>query len=120
VDYFAIESSPGTDRARPLDAGVFRPDPVVLGLLRYVRLGFLRMAGRYAKRLQIALSMLAAIDESNDMIAGPFPDWHCATALCTPSIKPPEHANLDAGRDSLIVGLSDPLWNFARHDNSRS
>lgn len=68
-----------------------------------------RVTGRYAERLQIGLSMLSAVSQGYDVITIPFPGSQDAPALGAPAIMLPEHADLDAGWDGLIVVRSDPF-----------
>jgi hypothetical protein len=61
--------------------------------------------------LQIYFAVLAAVDERDAMVAGPFVAGPYATAaVCTLSISVKEYADAHPTRNGFIVILADPFY----------
>ena len=115
VDDFAVEAAPRADSARFLDAEMFRALASCYRLLRNICFCLDRVA-QHAKQLQVRFPMLASIDKRLDMIIGRSqfaPDRErTGTALAG---GPIENTDFNARRNCLIIGCSDPFWDFSGH-----
>lgn len=108
-DRLTIEPSPWYRAALLANASVARSPLVASRLLRNVLSCLVAVAGRYTQWLEVVFPVLAAVDERNDMIAGPFAGDELPSAFRAPAMVLLEYPELDARRDWRVIVVADPL-----------